>query len=146
MHVMPGAISCTRKSISDHLYSVSMLGLCTTSRSFYFQGRAVLCCRRLATQTPVNLRQLYKQSMACHPGEQSWYDQRAAWLSKPDVPEDAQAEGAPCLQHAIPNLDVTSVENVLRCPARAAPLPCVVPLRQLVCILVEMWEDEGVFD
>jgi hypothetical protein len=74
-------------------------------------------------------------------GLNHWIEQRHRWLSR------HRADGSkPVGRPKAVELSVESIENVITDAETVRDLPRPVPLPQMVDILVELWEEEGLFD
>jgi hypothetical protein len=73
---------------------------------------------------------------------ENWKKQREAWLAPPgDLAESAEGPAPKWV-----NVNARRMEAVLGNPTKRGKLPAPMPLSQVVDILCESWEDEGLFD
>lgn len=71
----------------------------------------------------------------------NWNEQRERWLAKGRV-----AGAAPAPRPKAVEVSVDVIEGVIADAETVRDLPRPVPLPQMVDILVELWEEEGLFD
>ena len=75
-------------------------------------------------------------------GLQHWLEQRQKWLTRPKGDGSAGRVGRP---KAI-DVSVDVVEGIINDVDGVRELPRAIPLPQMVDMLVELWEEEGLFD
>eukprot|EP01138_Halocafeteria_seosinensis_P015421 gb/GECG01015738.1/.p1 GENE.gb/GECG01015738.1/~~gb/GECG01015738.1/.p1 ORF type:complete len:162 (+),score=29.04 gb/GECG01015738.1/:1-486(+) len=73
-------------------------------------------------------------------GEEYWHKQRQEWLTPPDGEPPKRRR-----KKAVP-INVAKFEELLRQPDKKQAFPHPVPLGQMIDIMTELWEDEGIFD
>ena len=70
-----------------------------------------------------------------------WNEQRKVWLTP-----RAKPGAKPGVRPKVVPLSVAAVTALVEDMDRVRELPTAVPLPQMVDILVDMWEEEGLFD